>query len=179
MLLTLSAYGYAEIKNLHINGFNVTFQARDEKLGELLKILSESFSFKYSIPPALAEKTVTTNINNKPVDKALSRILSLVNETNYTIVFTGDGKITKLKIYKKNLRKPKKAVATRKKYNRNIYRRRPLGRVINPPPIYSQPPAGYEDEIIEDEDLYYPERNYERNYSPNRRLPYLPSNELY
>ncbi len=164
----------AELKNLKAKGIYVSFEARDEKVEDLFRALSKEFSFNVNIPSTLASKTVTTTIRHMPLDRAIIRIFSLLNEPNYKIEYSKTGEISAVKVFTITTRK--KENKKRKTYNRNRrYVRRPIRRVRRPT-VYRESPVIYDDELLDDEDIYYPE-DYDRQYQPRRRTPFIPSDE--
>ncbi len=179
LISLLFSNGYAEIVNLKTSGSVISLQVRDEKLDSILRMLSKNFSFKYTVPPTLAQKTITTNINNKPLDRVIKRVLSLINGNNYTIIYSKNGDIKMVKIFERTTHLPKRQLSSKRKYSRGVINRRPVRRrpVTIPPPIYSTPPDLYNEDLFDDNELYYPEFQGEIQYPPQRRSPYIPFQE--
>jgi hypothetical protein len=155
----------------------VSFEARDEKVEDLFNALSKEFSFSVNIPATLASKTITTTVRNMPLDRAIIRVFSLLNEPNYKIEYSKTGEISAVKVFTIVTKKKAGNQKNKRTYNRNRrrYVRRPVRRVRRPS-VYRESPVIYDDEILDDEDIYYPE-DYDRQYQPRRRTPFIPSDE--
>ncbi len=174
--LLISGIASSELKNLKAKGIYVSFEARDERVEDLFKALSKEFSFNVNIPPALASKTVTTTIRNMPLDRAIIRVFTLLNEPNYKIEYSNTGEISAVKVFTITTKQKKAKQNNKKNYNRNRrYVRRPVRRVRRPY-VYRESPVIYDDEFLDDEDIYYPDE-YDRQYQPRRRIPFVPSDE--
>ncbi|RMG72440.1 MAG: hypothetical protein D6710_04785 [Nitrospirae bacterium] len=175
----LSGSALAELKKLKSQGIYVSFEARDERVEDLFKALSEEFSFNVNIPSTLASKTVSTSVRHMPIDRAIIRVFSLLNETNYKIEYSPTGMVSAVKVFTIETKKTDKTKkVTRGNYQRNnrrTYVRRPVRRVRRPS-VYRESPVYYDDEFIDDEG-YYPDEYEDRQYQPQRRTPFIPSDE--
>lgn len=150
---------------------NINLLAEDRSFGEVLDAMAKTVSFTAKVPSELRSKKISIRMYNAALDRAVTRLFTLVQEKNYKVKFDSSGKITSLEVISgKSLRKlpgmnkPENQVV-KKREARNVRsrrfspRRRPSRRykpreiappepvVDTPPPVVeSQPPVAGEPE---------------------------------
>jgi type II secretory pathway component GspD/PulD (secretin) len=141
---------------------NINLLAEDRSFGEVLDAMAKTVSFTVKVPPELRSKKISIRMYNTELDRAVTRLFSLVQEKNYKVKFDSSGKITNLEVISgKSLRRlpkagkaeneiVKKREARRSKSRRFSPRRRPSRRykpreVPPPEPVVNQPPPVVEE----------------------------------
>ncbi len=143
--------------NVELSDGNINLIAEDRSFGEVLDAMAKTVSFTVKVPPELRSRKISIRMYNTDLDRAVTRLFSLVQEKNYKVKFDSSGKITNLEVISgKSLRGlpkagkaedqiVKKREARRSKSKRFSPRRRPSRRykpreVAPPEPVIEQPP---------------------------------------
>ena len=141
---------------------NINLLAEDRTFGEVLDAMAKTVSFTAKVPQELRSRKISIRMYNTNLDRAVTRLFSLVQEKNYKVRFVSSGKITNLEVITgKSLRRlpkagkaenqiVKKREARRSKSRRFSPRRRPSRRykpreVPPPEPVVEQSPPVVEE----------------------------------
>jgi hypothetical protein len=141
---------------------NINLLAEDRSFGEVLDAMARTVSFTAKVPPELRSKKISIRMYNAALDRAVTRLFTLVQEKNYKVKFDASGKITNLEVISgKSIRKlpgmdkpenqiVKKREARRARSRRFSPRRRPSRRykpreVAPPEPVIDRPPPVVEE----------------------------------
>jgi hypothetical protein len=124
-------------------GENVTVQAQDRGLGDVLDEISKTAGYQFIMDKEWEDYSVTANLNNVPIDVALKRLLHSLNSA---VIFGADDTI-KIMIYGEESK-------TRNSNTARPYKPPPPPKVIPPPiPAPSMERSEEADEVPGEEEL--------------------------
>lgn len=77
----------------------LSVNAQDAAFGDIMAEVASKVGFELVISPDIAEKTLTTGFNDVEVQRAIQRLMALINHKNYFMHYGREGNIKKLEIY--------------------------------------------------------------------------------
>jgi len=165
---------------------------KDYPVEEFFVSVGEAAGFEARIDRGYAERTITVRFNAVPLDRAISRLVRLLDTKNYRLSYDDDGRVARLEVFKpelsgggaavdpgRNLRagrtagrgaRAARAVPERTRENR---RRRQVRRTVAAPAAFDEE---LDEEWLDDSDEY-PEQEWLDDEpfadDPEEDVPYL------
>jgi len=72
--------------------------AENTSFGDVMNAMAKEMGFRLKIPSDLSGKKVSISLYDVPVDRALIRLFSLVQEKNYKVKYSPDGNVTHVEV---------------------------------------------------------------------------------
>ncbi|UCG78353.1 MAG: hypothetical protein JSV21_00510 [Nitrospirota bacterium] len=99
LLLSSVAFGQGPIDVKYTEG-RISVIAEDRTFGEVLDAMSREAKFSHKLPPELSSTRISIRMFDSEMDRAVTRLFSLVQEKNYKVKYGPGGEVSVIEVIK-------------------------------------------------------------------------------